>query len=207
MTERQRSIDSYRSLPASEQKSFFVCYVDRKTHENDTTVCHYVPRECLCTQGHVQGTYINLNRKIICLVPKESNFNAAVVHASVSCSIFPSFTTPTWQGNSRSSDLKAGETGRGEGRERKRWRQGETGQETDSDGQKQHNLPFLKLYTQASEVFPWKVKGCCHISTYSPPWSSQWGHAWPPVWWSDSCLRETLSVSTKEKKTFTYKPQ
>lgn len=51
---------------------------------------------------------------------QKSNFNAAVVHASVSWSIFPSFTTPTWQGNSRSSDLKEGETGRGEGRERER---------------------------------------------------------------------------------------
>lgn len=93
----------------------------------------------------MQGTYINRGRKIICLVAKKSNFNAAVVHASVSWSIFPSFTTPTWQGNSRSSDLKGGETGRGEGSERKRWRQGETGQETDLNGQKEHNFPFLKL--------------------------------------------------------------
>lgn len=30
-------------------------------------------------------------------------------------SIFPSFTPPTWQGNSQSSDLKEGETGRGGG--------------------------------------------------------------------------------------------
>lgn len=39
-------------------------------------------------------------------------------------------------------------------REEKRWRQGETGQETDSDGQKRHNLHSLKPYTQAAEVFP-----------------------------------------------------
>lgn len=81
-------------------------------------VCIYAQKSVmlhLCTQGHVHGTYINRDRKIICLVAKKSNFNAAVVHASVSRSIFPSFTTPTWQGNSRSSDLKEGETGRGEG--------------------------------------------------------------------------------------------
>lgn len=71
----------------------------------------------LCTHDHVQRTYTNCDLKIICLVAKKSNFNAAVLHASVSWSIFPSFTTPTWQGNSQSSDLKEGETGRGEGRE------------------------------------------------------------------------------------------
>lgn len=70
--------------------------------------------------GHVRGTYINPDRKITCLVAKESNFNAAAVHASVRWSIFPSLTTPTWQGNSRSSDLKEGETGRGEGRTREK---------------------------------------------------------------------------------------
>lgn len=79
----------------------------------------------LCTQGHVKGTYINRDRKIICLVAKKSNFNAGAVHASVTWSIFPSFTTPTWQGNSRSSDLKEGETGRGEGRGRERGGDGE----------------------------------------------------------------------------------
>lgn len=88
----------------------------------------------LCAQGRVQGTYINRDRKIICLVAKKSNFNAAVVHASVSWSIFPSFTTPTWQGNSRSSDLKEGETGRGEGRERER------GGDREKQGRKQTQM-------------------------------------------------------------------
>lgn len=73
----------------------------------------------------MQRTYTNRDLKIICLDAKKSNFNAAVLHASVSLSIFPSFTTPTWQGNSQSSDLKEGETGRGEGREREGERGGE----------------------------------------------------------------------------------
>lgn len=71
--------------------------------------------------------------------------------------------------------------------------------------ERQNNLYFLKPYTQAAEVFPWTMKGRCNISTYSPPWSSQWGHAWPRVWWSSSCLQETPSASTKEERKTTIK--
>lgn len=54
---------------------------------------------------------------MIALVAKKPSLSAAVVyaHVSVSVCIFPSFTTPTWQGNSQSSDLKERETGRGGG--------------------------------------------------------------------------------------------
>lgn len=71
----------------------------------------------ICAHVTMCKEHIQTDLKIICLDAKKSNFNAAVLHASVSWSIFPSFTTPTWQGNSQSSDLKEGETGRGEGRE------------------------------------------------------------------------------------------
>lgn len=36
--------------------------------------------------------------------------------------------------------------------------------------------------------------------THPLPGSSWWGHAWPPAWWSGSCLPETPSASTVHAK-------
>ena len=96
--------------------------------------------------------------KIIAPVAKKSSSKAAMVYASVSVCvcvcvcvcvragvcvfvcIFPSFTTPTWQGNSQSSDLKKGETGRGGGeREIDGFSRSRTREETASDGQRRGN--------------------------------------------------------------------
>ena len=90
------------------------------------------------------------------------------VSVNVMSCIFPSFTTPTWQGNSQSSDLKGRETGRGGGkREREREERvlAEARQETDSDGQKQGNKLPSKSCTHNSCIrgFPVKV-----VDAFSP---------------------------------------
>lgn len=104
----------------------FLRLLHRERERCKRKICHYVPREsalmlqslvmlCLSTYAHVLRTPIDHDRKIISLVAMKTNFNTAVVHESVSLCIFPSYTPPTWQGNSQSSDLKEGETGRGGG--------------------------------------------------------------------------------------------
>lgn len=77
-------------------------------------------------------------------------------------SIFLSFTTPTWQGNSQSSDLKEGETGRGGG-ETGEGCEGMTGKTEKEIGRysrmrkqlqmekKQGTIFSLKLYTHKLE--------------------------------------------------------
>lgn len=129
--------------------------------ENEEALSHYVSRKSifiltslvtlhLNTWTHIHA-FINSDRENTTpgCPNKQTKKNATMVNVRASVCIFPSFATPTWQGNSQSSDLKGGRNrkrGRGEGEieglsksrtgNRVRWT--ETGKQTS----------YKKLYTQ-----------------------------------------------------------